>query len=90
VAETPANPPLERDHSDAVVDTIVVLEALEKLSQPHRDVLVELYFRGHSVAEAADVLGIPQGTVKSRSYHALRALRDVFGDPQVALNGVAS
>ena len=88
VAETPAHPPLERDHSDTVVDTLVVLQALEKLSGPHRDVLVELYFRGRSVAEAADALGIPAGTVKSRSYHALRALREVFGGPQVALKGV--
>jgi RNA polymerase sigma-70 factor (ECF subfamily) len=89
VAETPANPPLERDHSDTVVDTVVVLQALEKLSGPHRDVLVELYFRGRNVAEAADALGIPQGTVKSRSYHALRALREVFGGSQVALKRVA-
>ena len=72
-----------------MVDTLVVLQALEKLSGPHRDVLVELYFRGRSVAEAADALGIPAGTVKSRSYHALRALREVFGGPQVALKGVA-
>ena len=86
VAESPATPPVERDHSEAVVDSMVVLDALDKVSPEHRDVLVEIYYRGRSVAEAATVLGIPPGTVKSRSYYALRALRAAIGgsEPEVA------
>jgi RNA polymerase sigma-70 factor (ECF subfamily) len=38
-------------------------------------VLYECYFRGATVAEAAATLGIPAGTVKSRTHYALRALR---------------
>jgi RNA polymerase sigma-70 factor (ECF subfamily) len=38
-------------------------------------VLLECYFRGSSVAEAAATLGVPPGTVKSRTHYALRALR---------------
>lgn len=82
VAESPATPPIERDHSDTVVDTMVVTDALDKVSGEHRDVLVELYYRGRSVAEAAAELGIPPGTVKSRSYYALRALRAAIGGPE--------
>ncbi|HWC81833.1 MAG TPA: sigma-70 family RNA polymerase sigma factor [Pseudonocardiaceae bacterium] len=89
VAENPAHQPIEGDHSEAVVDNMVILAALDKLSGPHREVLVELYFHGRTVTETAKALGIPPGTVKSRSYHALRALRDIFGGPQVALKGVA-
>ena len=37
--------------------------------------LQECYFNGRSVAEAARRLGIPEGTVKSRTHYALRALR---------------
>jgi RNA polymerase sigma-70 factor, ECF subfamily len=45
------------------------------LSLDHRRVLIETYYRGRSVAEAATELGVPAGTVKSRTYYALRALR---------------
>ncbi|MGQ0838880.1 sigma-70 family RNA polymerase sigma factor [Actinokineospora sp.] len=72
-------PGVERDHAQDVVDSMAVLGAMDHLSPEHRAVLVELYYRGRSVAEAARVLGIPPGTVKSRSYHALRALRGVMG-----------
>jgi RNA polymerase sigma-70 factor, ECF subfamily len=53
----------------------VVADAVGTLSAEHRDVLLETYYRGRSVAEAARRLGIPEGTVKSRTHYALRALR---------------
>lgn len=76
VAEAPEHPPVERDHADAVVASVTVLSALEDLSEDHRGVLDQIYFQGRSLGEAATVLGIPAGTVKSRSYYALRALRE--------------
>ncbi|GAA1621257.1 sigma-70 family RNA polymerase sigma factor [Kribbella alba] len=79
VAEVEDRPPVEGDHSESVVNTMVVLDALDQVSQEHREVLVELYYRGRSVTEAAKELGVPPGTVKSRSYYALRALRTVMG-----------
>ncbi|MET8749918.1 sigma-70 family RNA polymerase sigma factor [Streptomyces sp. NPDC059104] len=80
VSGAAAAPPVEGDHADAVVDTMTVLGALDRLTPEHRDVLTELYYRQRSVAEAADRLGIPAGTVKSRSHYALKALREVFAD----------
>ncbi|MEU4129369.1 sigma-70 family RNA polymerase sigma factor [Streptomyces wuyuanensis] len=62
------------DVTDRAVATLDVRAAVRSLSPEHRAVLVQIYFRGRSVAEAARVLGIPQGTVKSRSHHALRAM----------------
>ena len=53
----------------------VVADALSRLSLDHRAVIVECYYRGRSVAEAARALDIPAGTVKSRTHYALRALR---------------
>ena len=61
--------------SEQVVSRHLVAAALGRLTQEHRDVLRECYFLGSSVAQAAHALGIAPGTVKSRTYYALRALR---------------
>lgn len=42
VAESPGRPPVEKDHADAVVDSMLVMEALDRLSPDHRDVLRDL------------------------------------------------
>ncbi|MEW2358889.1 sigma-70 family RNA polymerase sigma factor [Spirillospora sp. NPDC029432] len=63
------------DDIDRALESWTVAEAMADLSPQHRAVLVETYYRGRSVAEAAKALGIPAGTVKSRSYYALRALK---------------
>ena len=68
---------VEDDH-DRILLGWEVAEAMATLSPDHRAVLRETYFKGLSVAEAAEVLGIPPGTVKSRTYYALRALADRF------------
>jgi RNA polymerase sigma-70 factor, ECF subfamily len=63
------------DDVEATLDRVIVAEALGALSREHRAVIVETYYRGRTVAETAEVLGIPAGTVKSRCYYALRALK---------------
>jgi RNA polymerase sigma-70 factor (ECF subfamily) len=63
------------DGSDQLLLSWVVAEALTHLSPEHRAVLLECYYRGRPVAEAARRLGVPEGTVKSRTHYALRALK---------------
>ena len=63
------------DRIESTLDRIVLTDALQSLSKEHRAVIVETYYRGRTVAEAAGVLGVPPGTVKSRCYYALRALK---------------
>jgi RNA polymerase sigma factor (sigma-70 family) len=63
------------DTAQQTADRQLVLAALRTLSTEHRQVLLECYFRGASAAEAAETLGVPLGTVKSRTYYALHALR---------------
>jgi RNA polymerase sigma-70 factor (ECF subfamily) len=69
-----------RDESDRVLDSVTVREAFTTLSQAHREVLVEIYYRQRSVPEVAKLLGIPLGTAKSRVYYALRALREALAE----------
>jgi RNA polymerase sigma-70 factor, ECF subfamily len=63
------------DATDQAVDRQLVAAAMQSLSLEHRQVLYECYFRGATVAQAAETLGIAAGTVKSRTHYALRALR---------------
>ena len=63
------------DEIEQALDRWLIGDALATLSPEHRAVLVETYYRGHSVSEAAATLGIPAGTVKSRTFYALRALK---------------
>jgi len=52
-----------------------VEEAMRRIGPQHRQVLVETHYRGKPYSEVAEQLGVPEGTVKSRVYYGLRALR---------------
>jgi RNA polymerase sigma-70 factor (ECF subfamily) len=74
VAEVP-DERVNEDGSDQLLLSWVVADALTRLSPDHRAVLLQCYYRGRPVSEAARRLGIPEGTVKSRTHYALRALK---------------
>ncbi|MFB9839183.1 sigma-70 family RNA polymerase sigma factor [Actinoallomurus acaciae] len=85
VAADAAAAPFLEDHASAVVDSVVVAKALSRLGPAHREVLGVVYFADRTAAEAAELLGLPVGTVKSRVHHALRRLRlhidELMDDP---------
>jgi RNA polymerase sigma-70 factor, ECF subfamily len=64
------------DSIESLADRQEVRAAIAALPERLRSVLIEVYFRDRPVAEAAQVLGIPAGTVKSRTFYALQALRE--------------
>jgi RNA polymerase sigma-70 factor (ECF subfamily) len=59
-------------------ELIGVKKMLEKLDSPHRDVVDVVYMMGYSHAEAAEVLDIPLGTVKTRLRNAIIELRKQY------------
>ena len=59
-------------------DAQQVHRALGRLPIAFREVLTLHFLEEMPVAQVAEVIGIPPGTVKSRLYHAKRALRDVL------------
>ena len=64
------------DRLERLLDAREVRAAVVALPERFRNVLIEVYFRECSVAEAAVALNIPLGTVKSRTFYALRALQE--------------
>src|ERR687889_528597 len=65
---------------DELLNRVLMEEALLRLSAEHRDVLVALHYRRFTVSEAAVQLNIPSGTVKSRAFYAVKALRTVLDE----------
>jgi RNA polymerase sigma-70 factor (ECF subfamily) len=63
---------------DTLIEGWLVAEALDRLSGDHRAVVQSLYYEGRTVADTAKRLALPEGTVKSRAYYAVRALRVAF------------
>ncbi len=66
------------DEHERALQGWLVDDAIATLSPAHREVVDLMFFQGLSVAATADRLGVPAGTVKSRSYYAVRALRAAF------------
>jgi RNA polymerase sigma factor (sigma-70 family) len=65
----------ESDETELQDDIANMLDKLENLSLPQRELLTLFYLDELSIDEVAQVLGIPAGTVKSRLYHARRNLK---------------
>ncbi|MEV5646082.1 sigma-70 family RNA polymerase sigma factor [Streptomyces flaveolus] len=65
----------EVDVIERMLSSVVVRDALQTLTPTHREALQETIFADRTTQQAAEALGVPQGTVKSRVYYALRSLK---------------
>lgn len=65
-----------------------VQELLDALDEVHREVLVLVELDGRSAVEAAEILGVPVGTVYSRLHHARRTLAGRHGAELAVLRGL--
>jgi RNA polymerase sigma-70 factor (sigma-E family) len=75
-----ARPPTMSDEPERAVARLVDLRrALLALSVEHRAVVVLRFFADLSEQDTAETLGLPVGTVKSRTARALEALRPLMG-----------
>jgi len=71
--------PTADDGLDQIFDAWLVAKALDSISAEHRAVIVELFYQRRTVAEVAALLAMPEGTVRSRCFYGLRALRRELG-----------
>jgi RNA polymerase sigma-70 factor (ECF subfamily) len=64
-------------------------EALRELEPKQRAVLVLRYLHEYNIGEIAEIMGLPEGTVKSRLFHARKVLRQRlerrYGAPDLLL-----
>jgi RNA polymerase sigma-70 factor (ECF subfamily) len=63
------------DHVESAIASWQVEEAVRQLTAAHQTVIIEIYFRGRTSKEMADRLAVPEGTVRSRLFYALKALK---------------
>ncbi|MEW6270683.1 MAG: sigma-70 family RNA polymerase sigma factor, partial [Thermodesulfobacteriota bacterium] len=68
----------------ALDDAIDARRLLDALPEAQREVVVLRVLHDASEAEAAEILGCPRGTVKSRLHHALARLAGLARDPRGA------
>jgi RNA polymerase sigma-70 factor, ECF subfamily len=80
IAET-ASP--EADAAERVTLQLTLREALDGLSPEQREVLELLHLEDLTQSQAAERLGVPVGTVKTRAFYGLRALRKIMEDRPV-------
>lgn len=80
VQEIDANSPSAEDHIEVAMRAWQVEQALTLLGAEHRQVVLEIYYRGRPSRDVARQLGLPEGTVRSRLYYALRALRAALNE----------
>jgi len=71
----PADEPMGADALHTVIDRDQLERAFRRLSVDHRAVVVLHHYLDLSLAEVAESLGVPEGTVRSRLHYAMRGLR---------------
>jgi RNA polymerase sigma-70 factor, ECF subfamily len=71
----PANEPASADLLSSVVDRDQLERGFRRLSIDHRAVVVMHHYLDLTLAEIADSLDVPEGTVRSRLHYAMRGLR---------------
>ncbi|WP_344165058.1 sigma factor-like helix-turn-helix DNA-binding protein [Kribbella yunnanensis] len=54
--------------------------ALRRISSAHRESVTRVHLLDRPVEEVAEAIGIPIGTVRSRTHHGIRALRSALSD----------
>ena len=76
VVEDPADDPEVSFHNKARNE--LVQACLSQLSTAHRDVIDLIYFQEKSVEEVARIVGVPAGTVKTRTFYARHRMAELL------------
>jgi RNA polymerase sigma-70 factor, ECF subfamily len=56
----------------------VLRDCLAQLSSEHREILDLIYYHGQSITEVAQIIGVPENTVKTRAFHARKRIAQLM------------
>lgn len=83
--DSPVYSSTEEPSEEMTVRDVGLQRAVEQLEDQYKLMIELLYLRGYSQREAAELTGIPLGTIKSRSLRAIQQLRQLLGDDLISL-----
>jgi RNA polymerase sigma-70 factor (ECF subfamily) len=78
------------DPAEAALSRVELADAVEALGpvgSPHRETWRLMYVEERTVAEVAELMGVPEGTVKSRAHQARRLMRAALGHESISGGG---
>lgn len=77
-----AGRPGDERTDEQVEDRIVLLAGLAQLSPEHREVIIAVRVEGMGYDQLSERTGVPVGTLRTRMYYGLRALRTILGEEE--------
>jgi RNA polymerase sigma-70 factor (ECF subfamily) len=75
IEDTSDNPEVALEKKDK---SAVLRQCLEKLSPEHKEIIDLVYYHEKSVEEVAEIVGIPENTVKTRMFYARKKLAELL------------
>ena len=56
----------------------ILLDCLTQLSPAHREIIDLVYYHGNTIDEVAEIIGVPQNTVKTRMFYARKRIAELM------------
>ncbi|HWX83064.1 MAG TPA: sigma-70 family RNA polymerase sigma factor [Xanthobacteraceae bacterium] len=75
IADTADDPEIAVQKKDRVA---IMRQCLSHLSLVHREIIDLAYYQDKPINEVAEILGVPENTVKTRMFHARRRLSELL------------
>ena len=86
----PTDEPVTPDPASTLATQDQIDRAFRQLSLEHRSIVVLVHYLGYTPTEAAETMGIPAGTARSRLHYAIQQMRAAFdADAQTITRGTA-
>jgi RNA polymerase sigma-70 factor (ECF subfamily) len=86
----PHDEPMSPDPASSIANNDQLDRAFQKLSVEHRSVVVLVHYLGFTPTEAAEAMGTPAGTARSRLHYALQQMRSALeADARITQRGTA-